>query len=90
MLEHDNTQSTQFRNDSTECIRYEDALLRINAAYQRLHVHTRILQSEVIHLRSEDMQLRNEITILHNSRSWRLTKPLRVISRLIRNIINSL
>ena len=83
MLEHDNTQSTQFRNDSTECIRYEDALLRINAAYQRLHVHTRILQSEV-------MQLRNQITVLHNSRSWRLTKPLRVISRLIRNIINSL
>ena len=105
MREPDNSKITQYTNDCAECLRYEAALLLINAAYQRLYVkknalHLAVtnlrleadnlrleadnLRLEADNLRLEADNLRNEISFLSNTRSWRLTKPLRFVSRLIR------
>lgn len=91
MREPDNSKITQYTNDCAECLRYEAALLLINAAYQRLYVKKNALHLEVTNLRLEADNLRleadnlrNEISFLSNTRSWRLTKPLRFVSRLIR------
>lgn len=40
------------------------------------------LKKEIENLRSENMQTNNELTVVKNSLSWRITKPLRAIRRI--------
>lgn len=53
MREPDSSKIAQYTNDCAECLRYEAALLLINAAYQRLYVKKNTLHSEVTNLRLE-------------------------------------
>ena len=87
----ESTTHTNLEQPSDLSKQYEEAFMRITASYQRLQTHRRVLNSEIEYLKQEirhrDQEIKHrdsELIAFRSSTSWKVTRPIRLIGRLIK------